>query len=119
MSEHKVYGVTLNDDVMYSEDPLVIAVEILGTQEVSYDLHEASKKYKRIWRSGWEAREKASEGLSAGLFYQKYPKFNMIIKNVIGCDSGRYRGKGRDIMGSTVFIRNLTDEEFYRLPEYQ
>ena len=113
-----MYGVVLNDDIMYSKDPLVIAVEILGSIGCDYDLHEAAEEFKRIWRSGWEAREKACEDLSAGMFYRKYPKFKTMILSITNCNSGRHRGEGKDIEGFKVFLRNMSDEEFYRLPEY-
>lgn len=118
MSEHKVYGIILNDDVMYSEDPLVITMEILGTIGCSYDLHEVTQEYKRIWCSGWESREKASDDLSAGLFYQRYTKFKTTILSVINCNSGNHYGIGKEVEGIKVFLRYMSDKEFYMMPEY-
>lgn len=115
----EVFGLEIDGSVMYSKDIFTIAQEILGSIECGYNLHEAKEEYEKIWGNGIDTWEKCCDDGKVGEFYNKYPLFKKVLMDIRSCNSGKYYKIGREVEGFFVFKKDMTEKEFYSLPEYK
>lgn len=115
----EIFGLTIDTETIYSDDKYMIVQEIIANNGYEYDMQKACEESKKIWGSGYQAHEQACIRGDIQRFFNKYPSFKSVLLKVVNCDAGRYYKTGREIEGMTVFKKWMSDEEFYRMTEYQ